>query len=321
MKLIIDTFLKVLDKREGNYFKEFISVLPKDSSWYLISDYCIKDPTKHNDVITFSLLCNYDKHESIKDVIKSLAPKDLKKTKTINVDFLQYLNSPYLYHFSLIIPRNDKLLAKLFNEIPLDSMLNWMNDIYEKIKNASSSDVSFCNDAQVRLKLVQTEIKRQGYNQRLLREILLTSLFGATIMFLIQKYSSPTDIAWISDRDAIIDKFDGFVFDTMFFLYQHQLRYETFKKTNTKISFVEPEKVGLNYFDELIRIPDYIAGALASIDTENKESILELKEKYQLIFAGILADPINQATIKAECNEKQTLSVYNIKWMSNKKNT
>jgi hypothetical protein len=318
MKEIVDTFLGVLDKNESNYFKNFLSLLPDNSAWYLISDYCLADSDKFNDVFTFSLLCNYDKHENIKDLINSLASKDLKKTRDIDSGFLNYLNSPYVYHFSIVIPRKEKLLAKMFNKFPLYQMLDWMDKVYQNSKEAKILHEEFCDEAQVRIKKVQREIQRQSCNKKLIRQILLTSALGTSIMYLLQKYSSPQKIAWISDRDAIIDKFDGFVFDNMFFWYQIAVSDNTFEKVNTEIVFVEPEKVGVNYFDELIRIPDYVAGALASYDIENMGNMLEIKDKYKLMFMDVFSEPMNQATLKLESTEKTALSVYNFKWMNNK---
>jgi hypothetical protein len=321
MKELIDKFLEVLDKTESNYFKRFLHALPENSAWYLISDYCIDDSSKFNDVITFSLLCNYDNHGNIKDVINSLAPKDLKKTKNINEGFLEYLNSPFVYHFSLVIPRKEELLAKLLNKIQLDKLIDWIYQVYDNSKQVNVKMISFCNEAQQRLKLVQRELQRQGHNKKLIREILLTSSFGTSIMYLLQKYSSPSKIAWVSDRDAIIDKFDGFVFDNMYFWYEISVTDQSFEKVNTEIVFVEPEKIGINYFDELIRIPDYVAGALASIDTENKDNLIDIQDKYKLMFMDVFSEPINQATIKVECNGQYSLSVYNYKWLKNKNYT
>lgn len=321
MKEIIDTFLDVLDKKESENFINFLSILPENSSWYLISDYCIDDAGKHNDVFSFSLLCNYDKYENIQELINSLAPKDLKKTRDVNSGFLQYLNSPYFYHFSLVIPRKEKLLAKLLNKVPLDKITEWMNNIYQNNKEVEISHREFCNEAQARIKLVQREIQRQGHNKKLIRQILLTSSLGASIMYLLQKYSSPKKIAWISDRDAIIDKFDGFVFDNMYFWYEIAVRDKAFEKVNTEIVFVEPEKIGATYFDELIRIPDYIAGALASYDTENKDNLIDIKDKYKWMFMDVFSEPINQATVKAQSSDGTSLSVYNFKWMNNEKST
>jgi hypothetical protein len=319
MKELINIFLDVLDKTESIYFRKFLATIPEDSAWYLISDYCINDPSKYNDVITFSLLCNYDKYENIKDLINSLAPKDIKKTKDIDSDFLKYINSPFIYHFSLVIPQNEKLLAKFIDKIPLIKLIGRMCKVYEDLKQVNIEMISFYTAAQKRLKLVEREIQRQGYNKKLIREILLTSSLGTSIMFLLQKYSSPSSIAWISDRDAIIDKFEGVVFDNMYFGYESAVAEKPFEKVNTKIIFVEPERIGENYFDELIRIPDYIAGTLATIDTVNKSNLIDIKEKYMLMFMDVFSEPINQATIKAECSGQHPLSVYNFKWMNNKK--
>lgn len=58
--------------------------------------------------------------------------------------------------------------------------------------------------------------------------------------------------------------------------------------------FPEPEKSGKNHFDELIRIPDYLAGTLADFDvSSNKFS----KDKYDTILLNSLVNSRNQAVI------------------------
>ncbi len=78
------------------------------------------------------------------------------------------------------------------------------------------------------------------------------------------------------------------------------------------------EKSRENYFDELIRIPDYVAGALASYDIENKENMFKIKGKNKLIFRDVISESINQVTLKLESSEQALLSVYNFKWMNSK---
>jgi hypothetical protein len=56
-------------------------------------------------------------------------------------------------------------------------------------------------------------MSRPTFNETLMRKILLTGLFGAAIVNLLKKNSTPTKVLWVSDRDAIIDKYDGFAFD------------------------------------------------------------------------------------------------------------
>jgi hypothetical protein len=321
MKELIDTFLGVLDKTESLYFRNFLTNLPKDSAWYMISDYCIDDSSKANDVFTFSLLCNIDKYDNIKDLINKIAPRDLKKTKEINFEYLDFLNSPFVYHFSLIIPQQEKLLSKFLDKYPFDELLKWVYEVYENSKDQRPDMVDFFTNAQKRIKSFRTELGQSNFNKKLVRKIFLTSSFGASIMFLLQKYSSPSHVAWISDRDAIIDKHDGFAFDNMYFWYEVTVSQESFEKVNTSIIYTELEKIGRPYFDELIRIPDYIAGALASFDLTNMNNNLDIKEKYRQMFMDLFANPINQATIKVECNGEHPLSVYNVKWIDRNNGT
>lgn len=133
---------------------------------------------------------------------------------------------------------------------------------------------------------------------------------------MLKKYSSPTHIAWVSDRDAIIDKHNGFAFDNMLFWYKIVSHGLEFAKIDPQFIFQEPEKEAENYYDELIRIPDYIAGSLASIDIENKENLLTIHDKHWQMFNNVYTNPMNQATLKVEC-KNEMLSVYNFKWIEN----
>lgn len=170
MKEIIETILGVLDKKESENFKEFLRNVPNSNAWYLISDYCIDDANKYNDVFTFSLLCNYAKTETIKDDINNLASKDLKKVKTVESDFMTYLNSSYLYHFSIVIPRKEQLLAALLNKHPYHEMIGWINDVYENTKKVDVEKVDYYNAMQKRLKQLSIEVNKSGLNIKLFKK-------------------------------------------------------------------------------------------------------------------------------------------------------
>lgn len=312
MENVIRLFIDLLDKKESNYFKDFLNTLPNKGSWYLISDYCIGNSDKYNDVITFSLLYSYDNSDNIKEHISNYASKDLKRTSEISDNFIDYLNSLYLYHFSLVIRKKENLLADWLNKAPLDKIIDWMADVFEQSKGTDLEKSEYYNQVQERLKKFTLEIKRKGYNKKLIREILLTSSFGASIIYMLKKYSSPNQIGWVSDRDAIIDRFDGLAFDNMLFWYKRVSDGESFSTVDPEFIFLEPEKVGPNYFDELVRIPDFIAGSLASFDFDNVANNIEIKDKYKQMYMYVFTNSINHAIIKAECKDNG-ISLYNFK--------
>ena len=83
--------------------------LPDNAAWYVISDYCFGDKTKKNDTATFSILLNHDKVENIKDYINRFTPNDIKSSRKVAPEFLQYINSPVIFNISFLIDRDTKL--------------------------------------------------------------------------------------------------------------------------------------------------------------------------------------------------------------------
>lgn len=96
---------------------------PKDASWYVISDYSFGDKNKKNDVVSFSVLLCHDTLYNIKEYISAFAPKDIKNTRTVSKGFIQYLNSPVIFHFSFIIDRNTKFMR---NYADVDNMKSFL---------------------------------------------------------------------------------------------------------------------------------------------------------------------------------------------------
>lgn len=69
-----------------------------------------------------------------------------------------------------------------------------------------------------------------------------------------------------------------------------------------KFTFVEPEKSAVNTYDELIRIPDYLAGTLADFDIEKREFS---KDKYYQMLAQSLVNSPNHAIIQIDGDSKR----------------
>ncbi|VVE12577.1 hypothetical protein PCE31107_02720 [Pandoraea cepalis] len=84
-------------------------------------------------------------------------------------------------------------------------------------------------------------------------------------------------IRWISDRDALFERHDAVVSDLTYVYYLIQaIEFATFEQREAQnlgaslatLGFEIPEEIGKHRFDELIRLPDYLAGTLADVDSE-----------------------------------------------------
>lgn len=313
MQPLIDIFLDVLTKREITYFKNFLSGFNlKNTNWYLLSDYCIGDDGKFNDVITFTLLAKHDTLENISDYINSIAPVDLKKTKKVSHEFLTYLNSPLVYHFSLVIPKEQFLLNKLITKeemVIINSNLKFI--ISNTIKD--KPDMSeYYSGVLSRIDMIESELNRKTFNDKLFRKMFLVGSFGASIIYYLKMYSIPKSICWVSDRDAITQKFDSYVFDYMSMMYNMQPTNEMLTQDVFNLIFEPVAEHGKNIFDQLVRIPDFIAGTLSSYSKQY--GLDELRDKHLAIIFGAMLNSTNQVSLRIEFNENK-LSLYSEKWI------
>ncbi|PHI18018.1 hypothetical protein CEQ90_20130 [Lewinellaceae bacterium SD302] len=87
------------------YFPEIKYV----NKWLFVSDYSFSN-IKTNDVISFSFIPHvYDMFELSK-YIRTIAPKDIKRSRSINTEFSDFLRGSPILNFSIII-RNHRYLS------------------------------------------------------------------------------------------------------------------------------------------------------------------------------------------------------------------
>ncbi len=288
-----------------NWFRD----IPEGASWYVISDYCFGDETKKNDVVSFSLLLHHDKLENIKDYIKAFAPKDLKKTRTMSEGFLKYINSPVIFNISFVIDRNSKYMKDYSDAENMRSFLPAFRDIVEIIASNSNIENDYFALVKKRTEIFERDFKNKNFNSKLSRQIYLVSTFASLIFYYLTIIKKPAHIAWISDRDAIIDRYEGIVFDFAYMMFLAEYSEIISHKEGSpvmidepKFTFLEPEKGAVNAYDELVRIPDYLAGTLADFDIENREFS---KNKYYQILEQSLVNSKNHAIIQIYGDSKK----------------
>jgi hypothetical protein len=99
-------------------------------------------------------------------------------------------------------------------------------------------------------------------------------------------------VGWYPDRDNITiayDRIAEWMFSVNFSAFRQRHRIDE-RGTKTLIGRPEPDAVNprQSWYDELIRIPDFIAGPLAAWDYRN--NLVPVRRKYAEILQGIVAD-------------------------------
>lgn len=287
-KLLDDMFKKTTGFDFDKYMKRFYC-----TKWMLISDYCLDDRNKANDVITFSILPYYDSFENIKKVIDGIAPKDIKNTRHINKAFIDFLKSNLMFHISFLLGRNNQSLLKDWSKEVIVSGLEEIKTLLEEWKENTPGNIDYYNEVDKRVNIILSDMKSKGYNLKLIQRLLLTCFLAAYIgNKIFEKAESTEIIGWFSDRDALLTKHKNVASD-LFHINFHGL---TGNSDAIKIVIGKPnDDSKAMWYDELNKLPDYITGVIADWDMD-KNTVTH--EKFSEVLKDVVADNPNISILK-----------------------
>lgn len=282
---------------------QWFSAYPPDMPWTVVSDYCIGDQNKNNDVFSFVVIANHDKTDNICEYIARVAPRDIKASKGIPLGLVQYLNLPVTFSVSFVLDRDSALLRRYAG---LESMLAFIPDISEYVdmlRSNSPSELTYFDEVSVRLKSFRQDLSKPQVNEKLARQIHLAAAFAATMFDMVTSSTNPGYLRWITDRDALVERHDGIVFD-LAYLYFLLLRSKEMASSKDgqdrmildkpKFFFELPEKEGRHRFDELVRLPDYLAGTMADLDMK---TLSFSREKFGTMLDEVFIDSMNSGVV------------------------
>ncbi len=297
----LEFFYKEMDRAYSSCdlikLKNFIQKFKEVQSWMIASDYCIGDKHKKNDTIAISIIPYLIELTDMKRQINSIAANDIKGTKKISDEFLEYIGSGNSYH-ACVITLDHSALGKTKEDV--DRIVDdYVSQLRECCKlNDQNAEVY----NQTISKLLQL---RQRNQNKSFRRVMFQNMMFVTSMisfycYFIHKNASVQKICWFSDRDALIDMGRGLAFDIVN-LTTHQLCLSNgLDNTKLQLLFGSPEREGKTWFEEVVRIPDYIAGTFADWDIEKNEC----KDKYIPIIEKLVAGNDNFILSKIGLQEK-----------------
>lgn len=283
--------------------KQWFARYPSGMPWSVVSDYCIGDVNKGNDVFSFVVVAPHDKTEKICEYIAGAAPKDLKNTSKVPLGLVQYLTCevPVTFSVSFVMTREAALLRDYLSTETMGALvagaISFMEGRLSLYKEAR--DISYHLDAIKRLKVFERDLGHKGVNAKLARQIHLVAAMVATLCNMLNQAVSAKAIRWISDRDALFERHDAVVSDLAYVYYliqaiefatPEQREDQNLGSSLATLGFEIPEKSGRHRFDELVRLPDYLAGTLADLDGE---TMTVSKEKFGVVLNSVFINSKN----------------------------
>jgi hypothetical protein len=280
-----------------------LSIWPNDAAWYVLSDYCIGDKSKSNDAATFSILLNHDTLGNLKDFVAEVAPKDIKSSRSISDKFIYYINQRVMFHVTFVVPSKLKFLKRYAD---VDNMLGFLSPFRQfviDVASKSTFEAGFEESVLKRIALFTSDFQRSNFNANLSRKIYLVACFASLVFYYLAITKQPHKIFWISDRDAITERYGGIIFDFAYFMFLYeymQILVDNRGVPSATIDkpqfiFATATKENAALYDELIRIPDHIAGTMADF---NMQTSSFSKAKFRELSLYSLTNAENHAIIQ-----------------------
>lgn len=270
---VIVALQKVLDKSAKTSICNWLAPLPKGAAWHVISDYVFGDLDRH-DTASFVLLLHHDTLETILEYIDNQAPVDIKKSKSASEGLIRYLQSPVTFSFTFVLEDGDKFLSTYANVTEMIGGLEEIDLVAAEMAQHSVDNVNtlYFSNVQKRLKSFIYDLRRKG-NAKLARQVFLTATYAAVVMDYLDQSAEPAHVSWVSDRDAMLKRHDGIVWDIASIFF-YLIKGQRTSGNGVGITLIDkprflhivPEESGPNYLDPLIRMPDYLAAAASGFD-------------------------------------------------------
>lgn len=273
---VVVALQKVLNESAKRNIEDWFSPLPRGAAWHVISDYVFGNPNRH-DTASFVILLHHDKLETILEYIDNQAPVDIKKSRFASKGLINYLRSPVAFSFTFVLDDGDNFLSSYAPISEIISGLEEINALAGVMAEKSRQDGSYFSDVEKRIKDFVNDLRGRG-NAKLARQVFLVAAYAAVVMDYLDLAVEPSNVSWVSDRDAMLKKSDGIIWDIasiMFYLIKGG-RFGTEDCVNDlieepKIFHIIPEERGANYLDPLIRMPDYLAASASDVNLHTFE--------------------------------------------------
>lgn len=272
------------DIKEHSKFIDFVCK-NRHKKWFIFSDYCLDDKNKPNNVLTFSVVAisDIDQLNLLKNIIEILQPKDIKKSKMINPNFMKFISSLPIFNISIIVPKNRNFIkAFKFDEIEYFKMrYKSLENYYCRLHNFPINNHNFINIIKD-LRYVQKKFNAKSISLNKFRDIeIITSVISTiSILISIENVDSPTKIIWVSDRDSLLTFEKSNLSMPLIFNIAHAT-FRSFLKTKSQLLFYNYIDECKPEYDSFNRIPDIVAGSLADMSPKtvtNKKFIPILKD-------------------------------------------
>jgi hypothetical protein len=295
---LIDCLISTFRKSPTDQFRKFLSKHPHVTKWIIACDFVLNESQAASDAYAYTFFPYNTEIPDLKAKIVKLVPKDFKKTKTIQPTLHEFLQSGETFTVCLLTPKNyeamgDIQTVRLSLDATISNMRNWKDaDSQQSIIKA--------------FERLRERAKANNFNAQLMSTMMIATVLAAFCAIILAQERKIEIVGWFPDRDNITTSYDRiahhmFAVDFSAFGQRHDIDWRQIK---TAIGLPEPDpaKPKQTWYDELVRIPDFLAGPLAAWDYRN--NLVTGRQKYLDILQQAVADNPYLITLLLSDTEK-----------------
>jgi hypothetical protein len=288
---LVDCLISTFGKTAKEEFRKFLAKHPMVIKWMIATDFVIGEPQAAHDAYAYTLFPYNTDLEVLKAEIVRLVPKDFKKTKTVEPRLHEFFQSGETFTICLLTPKKYKIAGDLHTvRLALDQTVSMM-------RKWNDAD----NQAEVikAFERLRESAKAKNFNAQLMSTMMIATVLAAFCAVILAQERKIEIVGWFPDRDNITSAYERiahhmFAVNFSAFCQRHGIDERPIK---TMIGLPEPDpaKPSQSWYDEMVRIPDFLAGPLAGWNF--RENLVTGRQKYVDILRGAVADNPNVITL------------------------
>jgi hypothetical protein len=267
------------------------------TKWVIAADFVTSGSERVNDAFAFTVY-PYEQNSFSELLLNNhtAMPADIKHVKHLHPEAAAFLADRRRFHFCFVPDKERHQLGSWKDaQAALAGVANFVRGLPD-----SPTKPHYIRKFD---SLIQ-RAKRTKFNYVLLHDITLLATLSAYIALLIAKHSRPEMIMWAFDRDAMTTAFDGIAYDMAYWNFHSACEMERVQKNQVRISnAIDPTATNGQsaWFDDLIRAPDHIAGAIARWDFRGNPDAPVSPKVAEVIESAIAENP-NLIILAIRCN-------------------
>jgi hypothetical protein len=281
---MIDCLISTFGKSAIGEFRRFLAKHPLVTKWMIASDFVIEEPQAASDAYAYTIFPYNAEIQDLRTKIVKLVPRDFKNTKIIKPKLHEFFRSGETFTICVLTPKRYNIAGDIHAiRLSLDEtvrmMRNWQDaDNQKPLINA--------------FERLRQRATANNFSAQLMSTMIIATVLAAFCSIILAQERTIEIVGWFPDRDRITTSYDRiahhlFAVDFSAFCQRHNIDQRAIK---ILIGLPEPDsaKPSQAWYDELVRIPDFLAGPLASWQYRN--GLVIGRQKYVEILQGAVAD-------------------------------